>query len=63
MMNLIFWTRLFGLMAIICFVTRVIFGSRPVSWLDWMSGMACAIAIYYLSPLFEGPLRKKFRRR
>ena len=63
-MNLLFILRIFCLLTLIMFVTKIIFGSNPVHWLDWLSGVACAIAVYYLEPLFGKYIRRpKFLRR
>ncbi|MBQ7453624.1 MAG: hypothetical protein IJS69_01010 [Selenomonadaceae bacterium] len=62
-MNLIFWTRVVCTVYVISFVVKLIFGSRPISWLDWMSGIAFAISIYYLTPVVEKFIRGRRRRR
>ncbi|MBQ6005496.1 MAG: hypothetical protein IJL14_04530 [Selenomonadaceae bacterium] len=63
-MNLIFVLRIFCLLTLITFVIKIIFGSTPIHWNDWFSGVVCAIAVYYLEPLFGKYLRgKKFSRR
>jgi len=63
-MNLIFWNRLIGVLVIMTFILSIIFGNRNINWIDWISGVACAIAIYYLEPVFSKHIRgRKFLRR
>ena len=61
-MNLTFWTRVVCILYLISFVTKILFGSRPFSWLDWMSGIAFAISIYFLEPLVGKYIRGRRRK-
>ena len=62
MMNLTFWTRVVCILYLISFVTKILFGTSPFSWRDWMSGIAFAISIYFLEPLVDKYIRRKRRR-
>lgn len=62
-MNELFWARLTSILFLVVFAFKLIFGNRAFDWLDWLSGIAFAISIYYLKPLFVGCVRKLKSRR